>query len=102
MTTKNRKSICSHIVIRIDPATEWIEICAAPPARADLVSNQVELAWLTRYQLPSKVIVDFGNEFLAESETIIQTGYVIQVIPLHKVWIIPVIGLKIKYFLNNI
>ena len=31
----------------IDPATGWIEICSVPEARADLVANQVELAWLT-------------------------------------------------------
>ena len=36
-----------------------------PSARAHLVANQVELAWLTCYPLPDKVIVDRGNEFLA-------------------------------------
>ena len=42
----------------IDPGTNWIEICTVPSACADLVSNIVELAWLTRYPLPSKVTVD--------------------------------------------
>ena len=32
----------------IDPATGWVEIRAVSSARADLVANQVELAWLTR------------------------------------------------------
>ena len=50
----------------IDPATGWVEIRTVPSARADLVANQVELAWLTRYPLPSKVIVDRGKEFFAE------------------------------------
>ena len=40
-----------------------------PSARADLISNIVELAWLTRYPLPSKVIVDRGNKFLADFKT---------------------------------
>ena len=50
----------------IDPATGWIEIGTVPSSRADLTSNIVELTWLTRYSLPNKVIVDSGNEFLAE------------------------------------
>ena len=45
----------------IDPATDWIQIRTVPSARTDLVSNIVELVWLTRYPLPSKVIVDCGN-----------------------------------------
>ena len=36
----------------IDPATGWIEVHTVPSAHTDLVANQVELAWLTRYQLP--------------------------------------------------
>ena len=35
-------------------------------ALTDLVVNLVELEWLTRYPLPSKIIVDRGNEFLAK------------------------------------
>ena len=50
----------------IDPATGWIEIHMVPLACADLVFNIVELAWLTRYPLPSKVILDHGNNLLAE------------------------------------
>ena len=34
----------------------WIEMWSVPEARADLVANQVELAWLTRYHLPVKII----------------------------------------------
>ena len=49
-----------------DPATGWIEIRTVPSAHAGLVSNIVELAWLIRYPLPSKVIVDRGNKFLGE------------------------------------
>ena len=50
-----------------------------PSAQANLVSNAVELAWLTRYPLPNKVIVDRRNEFVAEFKTMIQTNYGIKV-----------------------
>ena len=65
----------------IDPVTGWIEIRTVPSACADLVSNIVELAWLTRYSLPSKVIVDRGNEFLLEFKTMIQANYSITAKP---------------------
>ena len=44
----------------IDPATGWIEIDSVPEARADLVANQIELAWVTRYPLPNEITVDRG------------------------------------------
>ena len=50
----------------IDPTTGWIEIRTVLSAQADLVANQVELALLKRYPIPSKVIVDRGNKFLAK------------------------------------
>ena len=40
----------------IDAAMCWIEKYSAP--EADLFANQVELAWLIRYALPYKLIVD--------------------------------------------
>ena len=42
-----------------------------PSAREDLVSNQVEVAWLTRYPLLSKVILYRKNEFLTGFREII-------------------------------
>ena len=82
MTTKSGKSIYLQAVTMIDPATGWIEIRTVPSARADLVANQVELAWLTRYPLPNKVIVDRGNEFLAEFREMITNDYGITVKPI--------------------
>ena len=35
-------------ITTIDSATGWIEIRSVPEVRADLVDNQVELAWLIR------------------------------------------------------
>ena len=49
MTIKTGKSVCLQAVTMIDLATAWIEIRTVPSARADLVANQVELAWLSCY-----------------------------------------------------
>ena len=67
MKGKKDKYVYLQISIMIYPATTgWIEICSVPEARADLVANRVELAWLTRYPLTDKVMVDRGKELLAE------------------------------------
>ena len=82
MINKNGKTVHLQAVTMIDPATGWIKICMVPSAYADLGSNIVELAWLTRYPLPSKIIVDNGNKFLAEFKTMIQANYDITVKPI--------------------
>ena len=82
MTTKSGKSVYLQAVTMIDPATGWIEIRTVPSARADLVANQVELAWLTRYPIPNKVIMDRGNEFLAKFREMIINYYSITVKPI--------------------
>ena len=66
----------------IDPTTGWIEICSVPSAWADLIANQVELAWLTHYPLPNKGIVHRGNEFLAKFTKMIINDYSIKVKPI--------------------
>ena len=78
----NDGSVHNLTIRLIDPATDWVEIKAVPSARADLVANQVELAWLTRYPLPEKVILDRGNEFLAEFKTLIEGDYGIPIKPI--------------------
>ena len=60
----------------------WIEIRSVPEARADLVANQVELAWLTRYPLPNKITVDRGKELLAEFKTMMANDYGISCSPI--------------------
>ena len=82
LKTKKGHSVYLQAVTMIDPATGWVEIRAVPSARADLVANQVELAWLTRYPLPSKVIVDRGKEFFAEFKTMMSKDYDIKVRPI--------------------
>ena len=64
MTTNSGKFV--YLQVKVDPATDWIEICALLSARADLISNQIELDWFTCYLLSIKVRVYRKNEFLAE------------------------------------
>ena len=82
MTTKSGRSIYLQAVTMIYPATDWIEICTVPSARADLVANHIELAWLMCYPLPCKVILDRGNEFLAKFREKMINDYSIMVKPI--------------------
>ena len=63
----------------IDPVTGRVELRTVRLVRADLVANQVELAWLTRYPLPNKVSLDRGNEFKAEFKSLIEKDYGIKI-----------------------
>ena len=55
-------------------AKSGIEICTVSSAWADLVASQVKQAWLTQYPLTTKMIVDRGNEFLAEFQQMIRNN----------------------------
>ena len=79
MSTKSEKSVYLQAVTIIDPDTGWIEIRTVPSAWVDLVVNQIELAWLTLYPLLNMVIVDRGNEFLAEFREMISNDHGITV-----------------------
>ena len=82
MATKNLKNICLQVVTMIDPATGWIEVCMLSSACAYLVSIILEPAWLTRYLLPSKVIVDSRNKCSSGFKTRIKANYGITVKPI--------------------
>ena len=58
MKCKKDKDVYLQAITMIDSATSWIETCSVPETRADLVADQVELAWLTRYPLHNKITVD--------------------------------------------
>ena len=66
----------------INPATGWIKIHSVSEARADLVANQKDLAWLTRYPLFNKITVDRGKEFLVEFKTMMANDYRIPCSPI--------------------
>ena len=72
---KNKKPIKLWAVTMIDPATGWFEIEEIKTKTADVVANEVELTWLTRYPWPEKVIMDRGKEFLAEFADMIEKDY---------------------------
>ena len=61
MTHEKGKEVYLQTITMIDPANSWIEISSVPVARVDLVANQVELAWLSRYALTNKINVDRGR-----------------------------------------
>ena len=64
MTLKKDEAINLRSIAMVDPATGWLELHSIPEAKADLVAIQVELAWLTRYLFPNKIIVDRGKVLL--------------------------------------
>ena len=75
MKGKKVKDVYVQAITMIDPATGWIELCSVPEARVDLVANQEELAWLTRYPLPNKITVDGGKEILAKFKIMMANDY---------------------------
>ena len=82
MTIKSGRSVYLQAVTMIVMVTGWIEIRTIPSARADLVANQVELARLSCYSLPNKVIVDRGKEFLAKFREMIINDHGITIKPI--------------------
>ena len=72
MTTEKGSTVFLQAVTMIDSATGWVEIRASPSARADLVTQQVELGWLTRYPLPETIILDRSNEFFDEIKIMVE------------------------------
>ena len=69
MKSKKVKDSYVQEINIIEPITGWIKIWSVPEARVDLVANQVELAWLTWYPIPTKIKVDRGKELSAEFKT---------------------------------
>ena len=59
----------------IDPATGWFEIVDIPNKRADYIANFIDNEWLTRYPVPTEIIMDRGQEFLAEVQELLQKDY---------------------------
>ena len=64
-----------HCLTMIDPATGWFEIAEIPTKQADDVSNILEMHWLTRYPVPTEVVMDRGREFAAEVTTMLASDY---------------------------
>ena len=75
MKGKKDKDVYLQAITMIDPDTGWIEIYAVPEARADLVANQVELDYFTRYPLPDKITIDKHKEHLAKFKIMVVNDY---------------------------
>ena len=76
MTAMPDKSFYSQAFTMIDVVTGWIEIRTITSVRAEVGSNEVELTWSTYYSLPDKVMVERGNEILAELREMIINEWV--------------------------
>ena len=60
MKGKKDKNVCLQVFSMMESNIGWIEIHSVPEGRIDLVTNQVELAWLIRYRLPNNITVGWG------------------------------------------
>ena len=81
MTTKNGNFVYSQAVTMMNPSTGWTAICTLPSTEVDLVSNQGELALLTRYLLLNKISVDRRINFSTEFKNMVQANNGIKVKP---------------------
>jgi len=60
-----------HSMTMIDPATGFFEIVEISEKTADIITNWLELHWLTLYPWPTEITMDKGKEFAREvSETL--------------------------------
>jgi transposase InsO family protein len=66
----------------IDPATGWFEMREISTKSADVIANELEMAWLSRYPWPTQIIFDRGNEFKAEVTDMITKEYGIKKKPI--------------------
>ena len=71
----NNKVITLWALTMIDPATGWFDMTSIDTKRADVISNKLEQAWLTKYPWPIEVIFDRGTEFMAEVKTMLRDEY---------------------------
>ncbi len=72
---KGKKNLTLWCVTMIDPATGWFEMREIKTKSADVIANEVEMAWLTRYPRPSSIVIDRGSEFLAEFAKMVKEDY---------------------------
>ena len=70
---KTKKPLILWAITMIDPATGWFEMREIKTKSADVISNIVEQAWLTRYPWPTQITYDKGTEFMAEFANMIKT-----------------------------
>ena len=75
MKGKKGKDIYLRANALIDASMGCIEICSVPEARADLVANQIDLSYWTRYPLSNKITLNKGIKHLVEFKTMMANDY---------------------------
>jgi hypothetical protein len=69
----------------IDPATGWFKIIQSNSKAANVVTNKVEIAWLSRYPWPTKITYDHGSKFIGSKfQHLIKQEYDIKAKPSSK------------------
>jgi hypothetical protein len=61
---KGKKTSRLQAIAVIDPAMGWFEIVQSETKTADVVANEVEIAWLSRCPWPTRIMWDHGSEFI--------------------------------------
>ena len=79
---KRKKALTLWALTMIDPATGWFEMREISTKSADIIANELEMAWLSRYPWPTQMIFDRGNEFKAEVAEMITKDYGIKKKPI--------------------
>ena len=64
-----------HALTMIDPATGWFGMTAIKTKSSDLIANNIEQTWLSKYLWPSKIILDLGTKFTKEAIWMIEQDY---------------------------
>jgi hypothetical protein len=60
---KGKKTSRLQAITLIVPATGWFEMVESETETADVVTNEVEIAWLSRHPWPMRITCDHGSEF---------------------------------------
>jgi hypothetical protein len=50
-------------IAMINPATGWFQIVQSETKTADVVADEVEIAWLSRHPWPMRITCEHGSEF---------------------------------------
>ena len=70
MKGEKDKCLCLYVITIIAPVTGWIERCCVSQAKADIVTNQVEVVCLSSPPpLSNKIIIHRGKELLEECKS---------------------------------
>ena len=58
-----------------DPATGWFDMTSIETKPVDITANTLERSWLTKYPIPTEVVLDRGTEFMAKVISLLHNDY---------------------------